>query len=479
MSMRYAFTLLATLSAVPGVTAWAQSQEPDASENSFKVWDTWLIEPEEGTFYEAGAGSPSVVWDPRLEAYVMFFETRFAPIPDRDPQVLLQRAFGDDAPPVDRCIKGEEQLSGPGYWGIGRAFSRDGVTWLVDPDPVLVPETDSYYDCVVAHPTVVLEDGTYHMWFKGQQRPGACPDGDDAPDAPPWGCKEYTGIGYASSSNGSDWEVTERPVINLSVSTFGFPSVVKLDDTWWMTLHFRDAGRGLYDIYQTSAPNPRDWGELSVVIRRNVADWARDEMFNPSMNCRDATSSQDLGVVTLSGGRARDFSQCTERECLVVDAGVGQLFGATPEVMVFNRANTPAFRWERENPGDDMPGQADWRHWDLLLLDRHSVTYFSQKGSDGRNRIGMATSLPLSQIPYVADEISDKVCRSWEGRVRPDTSDTGFAPPLPTDSGFVEPECGKEGPDCDGCASAGPASGLPFLTALPLWLLFRRRREDA
>jgi predicted GH43/DUF377 family glycosyl hydrolase len=77
--------------------------------------------------------------------------------------------------------------SGDNAYTIGYATSPDGVNWTRDAgNPVL--STGSWDDTNVKDPWVILEDGTYKMWYTGST--GAYP---------------YHRIGYASSPDGVNW----------------------------------------------------------------------------------------------------------------------------------------------------------------------------------------------------------------------------------------------------------------------------------
>ena len=139
-----------------GNTAAAQTWSTEA---------TGVLVPEAGTITENGVGSPTVVWDPVIARYVMFFETQTAPS-DAD------------------CINGQ--------WSIGAASSDDGLTWDVWPDPVVSPTDGTPWRCVAAHPSVTLDGTEYHLYFKSEQGTNAC-----ATSTPTWGCKNYTGVSHA------------------------------------------------------------------------------------------------------------------------------------------------------------------------------------------------------------------------------------------------------------------------------------------
>jgi predicted GH43/DUF377 family glycosyl hydrolase len=95
-------------------------------------------------------------------------------------------------------------VGGDGFQ-IGYAESDNGRDWQKHPLPVLSPgQTGSWDDQVVAVPTVIKRDGLYEMWYGGTFDDGS-------------GDINWSGIriGYATSSNGIDWDKHgENPVLS-------------------------------------------------------------------------------------------------------------------------------------------------------------------------------------------------------------------------------------------------------------------------
>lgn len=121
------------------------------------------LQGQPGTFTESGVGAPTVTWDPRLQRFIMFFETQTGPVDALCPQ---------------------------GRWSIGVASSEDGYAWQTWPEPVVSPTPDTPYSCYAAHPAVVrLSNGDYRLWFMAGQTTDACADGE-----PAWGCAVHPGI---------------------------------------------------------------------------------------------------------------------------------------------------------------------------------------------------------------------------------------------------------------------------------------------
>ncbi len=116
--------------------------------------------------------------------------------------------------------------SSTGPWQTGYAASIDGITWSFYPgNPVLAAGSSGSWDEVEADgPSVILDGGTYKMWYFG------CDSGYSS-------CN----IGYATSANGISWvKHSGNPV--LLAGTTGewdeqyilWPQVVKVGSEYWM-----------------------------------------------------------------------------------------------------------------------------------------------------------------------------------------------------------------------------------------------------
>ncbi len=75
-------------------------------------------------------------------------------------------------------------------YGIGFAWSADGLSWNLHPEPVLTPGNgDSWDGYGVTNPNVIFDGKIFHMWFSG------------IPNRIP----KILSIGYASSTDGIHW----------------------------------------------------------------------------------------------------------------------------------------------------------------------------------------------------------------------------------------------------------------------------------
>ncbi len=100
-------------------------------------------------------------------------------------------------------------------WRIGYATSSDGINWTKHPQPVLWANK-SWEGDDVGNPTVIWEDGLYHMWYHA--------DHD---------------IGHAISTDGINWTKDNYPVLTPGPADFDSirvlnPFVLKKDDIYYM-----------------------------------------------------------------------------------------------------------------------------------------------------------------------------------------------------------------------------------------------------
>lgn len=92
-------------------------------------------------------------------------------------------------------------------WRIGYATSGDGITWTKHPEPVLEPDQVWEGNGGIGNPSVLYEDGIYHMWYHGDRD-----------------------IGHATSSGGIKWiKDPNNPVLQHSDNSNDFDYVRVMD----------------------------------------------------------------------------------------------------------------------------------------------------------------------------------------------------------------------------------------------------------
>ncbi len=310
---------------------------------------TPVLEPDTSgalPWMENSVSSPSVAYDPIRDQFYMVFESR-----------ILD--------PADGALVGCPQ----GLWGLGLATSPDGVTWTVDPDPIIepVPGDGTYFSCVAAHPTILFEtpiqapNGTIVVWFKAEQDEGVqalC----GLPTEPNWGCEQYTGVGRIRVPLFPDGTVHSvrirgNPVIGAGAfPSIGYPKVYNDAGTYQMLVTMYP------DIWVSDSIDHNAFGPPTVVME--VADyqgaitWVRDEFFNPTAVCDDSAT---FPLASFVGGRDTDFGA-------VLSGGWGKAISTTGLSWVLG------VDAQQEWFTDD-----EWRHWDILrLITDDYLVWFSQ-----------------------------------------------------------------------------------------------------
>jgi hypothetical protein len=432
---------------------WLATMVAPAAAQDLLVHPDWLLEPRAGEVWQNGVGSPAVAYDPRAGLWVMFFETPFGPAD----------------PPGGDCRAGR--------WGIGRATSPDGLIWTADADLVLTPAPDTYYGCIAAHPDVMFDGTTWHLWFKAHQANTVCQNGELAP---PWGCSPVTGVGYASSADGVTFSIQSEPA--LSLFAFGYPSVAQVQGTYRMLVAYDPVGSGAYELWSSEAPAPGGpWTLPQLVLGPGFSPWAADELFNPSWTCVDPTTATSAPYTLYGGGRVKDGSSG-----VIVEQAAALGLATSSDLTTWDwDPASPLFSWNLDPTLGEV--QRDWRHWDAVRVGDEHLLFFAQKDDLGRNRIGLAYTYDAVQTALDGASAHDRVCGAAPtADTAPDTDDTPETPPedTPADSGHDPyPTLPVEPRGC-GCASPGAptspmAALLPALAALVDRLRRARRPSPA
>ena len=136
-----------------------------------------------------------------------------------------------------------------GRFDVGYATSPDGSTWTkYSGNPVMEHGPPGSWDDTWIQPTtVLLEDGTYRMWFHGRAE------------------DYYTGqIGYAESPDGITWTKWPDPVLEPAdypgsvEASFLYPSVV-FDGTTYHMWHANDAPNSYVDVHYAYSSDGIEW----------------------------------------------------------------------------------------------------------------------------------------------------------------------------------------------------------------------------
>lgn len=343
---------------------------------TFTEYASYLLSPVAGEFYENGLGSPTVVvdqGDPLIsgdETYVMLFES-------------MTGAADTD------CTAG--------YWSIGMATSPDGLVWTVadgDPgtagdDPLFTPGgVDDYYQCVAAHPSAVLLDGTIYVYFKAEQSAteGACSHS--------WGCSSWVGFGLFALDNyltTPTVTVTAAPVLVINTSN-GKPNVNIVEDT--VTVFYQkfphlytaedDVANMVALTSGTLTTNP-----TTPVVSKGNLSWGPNEIFNSAAMCTDEPATP---FINFLGGRKTTGTVGSWGSVLF-----NTTFGGHADF-------TTTATWTGTN---------DWRTWEALMVGYAELpdflVYFSEKDGSGKPNIALYSTFGATPS-WAAEDVSDKIC---------------------------------------------------------------------
>jgi hypothetical protein len=314
---------------------------------TFIDYPTPILEAVPGTWMENGVGAPTVVWDEVSSRYLMIFETR---LPETDPFC-----------PV-------------GIWGLGLATSTDGVNWSPLPSPLLEPQVGTFYSCVAAHPSAVFDAtrNSLYVFYKAE-RDTDCED-----------CSRYTGVGRlmvrfdAGGSVIGAPSVLPSPVLPLD-TPMGFPRFVATS-TENILLYAQDGA-----IHRATSSRLRSFvPDLAPVIEPGFADWAEDEVLNPTVACDGSE------IVMYVGGRDLDG-------WALLNAGWGR--ATSEDGAIWNTELDTYFEWSDDN---------SWRHWEVLPLTTgdHLIV-----GSE-KNEVTGVPHITLSgtTMSWSGDDIIPRVC---------------------------------------------------------------------
>jgi hypothetical protein len=269
-----------------------------------------LEAPEDGPF-ASGVNAPTVDWDGQKQRYVMFFES---------PLSASELATG--------CRTG---------WRIGRATSEDGLTWDIDPDPMIEPEAGTRWSCAASQPAVVRDGHDWYLLFAMEDT------------------SHQTGIALAHARDGEHFDVVAAPAIEGP--HVGMPTVGLSD--------------GLLQVVYVHAPDlavatldP----ETGEVIDGDVAltaasgpSWADNWLVTPALAC-----AKHEGWSLVYAGF--DDAAATTRAYAVAGSDDG-------------------WTWSFDEAFD---ADSDLTHVDVTLAGDEVLLWYSATADDGRKAIGLA-----------------------------------------------------------------------------------------
>ena len=157
---------------------------------------------------------------------------------------------------------------------IGYAWSIDGISWEMYPDPILdVGPSGTWDDNLVYGPSVIYYSNEYHMWYSGN-------GGNDNP----------TRIGYASSLDGINWEkdLQNNPVVETGPEGSYYenwlndPCVIQNDGLFEMWF----SGHDVFEHFRIGYAQSEDGIEWDYITEYPVLDIGANETWDDIEVCR-------------------------------------------------------------------------------------------------------------------------------------------------------------------------------------------------
>lgn len=164
---------------------------------------------------------------------------------------------------------------------LGYAWSVDGVSWNIYPEPILSAGQDGEWDdYLVFEPSVVYTGGEYHMWYSGYDDDNYTPK-----------------IGHATSPDGINWEkdIENNPVLEGGIEGsylegwVCFPNVLRIDGMFKMWF----SGHDVFEHYRIGYAESADGIEWDYITEEPVLTIGANETWDDIMVCRPSVMIAD------------------------------------------------------------------------------------------------------------------------------------------------------------------------------------------
>ncbi|MCW8803295.1 MAG: T9SS type A sorting domain-containing protein [Ignavibacteriaceae bacterium] len=252
---------------------------------------------------------------------------------------------------------------------IGFAYSNDGISWVIHPDPVLTPRPSNWDNYSVYAPWVVRENGLFKMWYT-HEAPG------------------YTNykLGYATSSDGINWTRFDYPVMEAGTAEWeaqgvGHCSVLPVT--------------GGYKMWYSGLAGSTDTISIGYAVSTDGITWQRDTVNNPILS-------------PGSAGQWDDFNIFAPR-VIILDNVYYMYYGAARESFGQYRVglatSTDGLDWDKYSNNPVLkPSQSGWDNGEVetgCVVQMGDTLYMWYDGSNSGTyhwQIGLATSSLVSSV---------------------------------------------------------------------------------
>lgn len=152
---------------------------------------------------------------------------------------------------------------------IAYATSSDGYNWIKQGIVLRNGNPGTWYEAGISSCWIIKENNLYKMWFYARSNQN-----------------NHNGIGYATSSDGINWNIYPNPVIPTTAGKpfIYYPSVVKKDSLYYLyyTLSLNYETQPV--ICLATSVDGINWNDHGVVLRpRNYINWEKGGIFSPAV----------------------------------------------------------------------------------------------------------------------------------------------------------------------------------------------------
>jgi beta-1,2-mannobiose phosphorylase / 1,2-beta-oligomannan phosphorylase len=161
----------------------------------------------------------------------------------------------------------------PNYrpYSVGRAISKDGINWTMDPSPVLSPDAGQWDAVTIDVPKVIRENGQYKMWYSSWKD-------DTSP--------QY--LGYATSSDGIHWtKYSGNPIFGPGTAAW------EAGGPWGISIIPFQGG---YKMWYTGYTVDFGTTAIGYATSADGINWERDTVHSPVLTVGAPGQWDDFGV---------------------------------------------------------------------------------------------------------------------------------------------------------------------------------------
>jgi predicted GH43/DUF377 family glycosyl hydrolase len=194
------------------------------------------------------------------------------------------------------------------WYAVGLAVSDNGLDWQKRPEPVLSPSTfpGAWDPGMVANPYIVFRDSTYHMWYSGGVESGIVD----------------IGIGYAWSDDGINWTKHRGPVVPSGEAIYWHSPVLHDGTNWhmWYTSSTDLSSAQIEHATSTEGPGVPAFDSWRFIPAAALASGAEGAFFQTDVDVSNA-DEQAADYQFMWFPRDEDNSEHTTSQTFNLDSG--------------------------------------------------------------------------------------------------------------------------------------------------------------